>query len=332
MELHENEYIASNQSALLQQQQMNHQQQLPVDKMPIKKAFMILGFAFSLSLILLNVVQLVAVPLIRNYLPRIYESSYFIFGISTIPLMIISLPTVMAIASLIPTIKSEYKSKISFGNFMKILVVSYIAMTIINMASLLINSLISQLTGTASVNPLEQVVYSGGIAPTIIFIVILSPIIEEIMFRYVIINKLRGYGSGVAIFASSFIFGLYHGNLFQMFYAFAVGVVLAAIYYKTGKLIYSIILHIAINLIGSVLPLGVASENPTLVIICGIILIAIALSGFILGIITLCKTNFSRLKTDVIPGCYVKPFFLNAGMILYIILILALVSLQFIQL
>ena len=51
---------------------------------------------------------------------------------------------------------------------------------------------------------------------------------------------------------SAAIFGLAHGNLFQLFYSFLIGLLLGLIYVKTGKLIYSTVYHIIINLLGTV--------------------------------------------------------------------------------
>lgn len=299
-------------------------------KMPIKKAFTIVGFALSLSIIALNIVSYIGVGLIYRYLPAVYNSDYFQFGASTIPLMLIAMPVFFGVMCLIPTVKTSYKEKLSIGMLAKITVIGYVVMIILNLVSSVLNMIISGATGLPATNPIEFI-QDTGIWPVILFSVILSPIVEEIMFRYIIINKLRGYGSGVAIFTSAFAFGLYHGNLYQMLYAFAIGAVFAAVYYKTGKLIYPIILHILFNFIGGVLPLGMLSENPIYMVLCGIVLVAIMLIGFILGIITLCKIDYSKTKHYFMPRQYIKPFFLNYGMLFYIVLTLAVVMIFLLQ-
>lgn len=299
-------------------------------KMKIYKVFMALGFAFTLALILINVVAFFAVPFAQKFMPEFYNSGYFLFAISTIPLMVIGLPTVFAVTCFIPTVKSNYKLKLSPPKLLKIIVISYIVMILLNMISLFINMMIDSTTGIASSNPLDAAT-AGGILPTFVFAVILSPIIEEIMFRYVIINKLRIYGSGVSIFVSGFIFGLFHGNLFQMLYAIGIGIILAAVYYKTGKLIYSIIIHIAVNFLGSVVPMGIATQKNEIILPCVAILMAALFAGFILGIITLCKADYSKLKYDIMPKQYLKPFFLNAGIIVYILLIATIVAVYFVK-
>lgn len=289
-------------------------------KMPIKKVFTILGIGLSLSIILLNGVAFVSLEFFKRFMPQIFYSDYFALGISTIPLIVIALPVFFAITNLIPTVKTNYRSNISFKNLLKIFASSYAFMTILNLISNILNIIISSVTGAKATNPLS-IIQSTSIWPTILFAVILSPIAEEIIFRYIIINKLRGYGSGVAIFTSAFAFGLYHGNLYQMLYAFAMGLILGAILYKTGKLRYTIILHIAINFVGGILPLLITSENGFLSAVSSIIVIGIIITGFVFGIITLCRADYSRLKHDIMPSKYLKPFFLNIGMISFIIII-----------
>ena len=47
------------------------------------------------------------------------------------------------------------------------------------------------------------------------------------------------------------LFGLYHANLSQFFYAFALGLLLAYVYFYTGSLKAPILLHMLFNFYGS---------------------------------------------------------------------------------
>jgi len=75
-----------------------------------------------------------------------------------------------------------------------------------------------------------------------------APIVEEIVFRGVLLRGLEPYGKRFAILASSVLFGLFHGNLVQSPYAFAVGLVLGytAMEYSIG---WAMVLHMFNNLI-----------------------------------------------------------------------------------
>ena len=67
------------------------------------------------------------------------------------------------------------------------------------------------------------------------------------MFRKILIDRAIVFGDKTAILLSGLLFGLFHGNFYQVFYAFGVGCVLAYVYIRTGKIWYSISLHMAVN-------------------------------------------------------------------------------------
>ena len=77
---------------------------------------------------------------------------------------------------------------------------------------------------------------------------ILAPITEEILFRGLIQRRLLPYGKRFAIFCSALTFGLFHGNLIQTPFAFAVGLVLGyvAAEYSVG---WAVVLHLINNLL-----------------------------------------------------------------------------------
>lgn len=77
---------------------------------------------------------------------------------------------------------------------------------------------------------------------------ILPAIFEELLFRGIILNGLKSYGKWTAIFGSAGLFALLHGNIGQLVYPFILGVILGYIVYKTGNVLYSIIIHLLNNM------------------------------------------------------------------------------------
>lgn len=78
-----------------------------------------------------------------------------------------------------------------------------------------------------------------------------GPIIEEIIFRYVIYHLFRKeYSKNKSILITSILFGVLHFNLKKGIFAFVIGFILNKIYVKTNNMIYPIIGHIIINIIG----------------------------------------------------------------------------------
>lgn len=75
------------------------------------------------------------------------------------------------------------------------------------------------------------------------------PYIEETVFRGILYPRLqRWYGTGVAVLASAFFFGLYHGNFPQAVYAMIMGILFAAAYEASGSFTVPCSLHGACNL------------------------------------------------------------------------------------
>lgn len=78
-------------------------------------------------------------------------------------------------------------------------------------------------------------------------VVVIPPLVEEIMFRGVILQSLRRYGDGFAVLVSAILFGLYHGNLIQMVFAFLSGLALGYVVIRTNSLLPSILIHFINN-------------------------------------------------------------------------------------
>lgn len=79
-------------------------------------------------------------------------------------------------------------------------------------------------------------------------VVILAPILEEYLFRGVMLEGLLKRISPIkAILISSALFGLVHLNPWQFIAAMVIGIFAGWIYYKTRSLSLAIIIHIANN-------------------------------------------------------------------------------------
>ena len=87
-----------------------------------------------------------------------------------------------------------------------------------------------------------------------ISVVIFAPLAEEFLFRGLIYTRLRILlAAPYTILTTAFAFGLYHGNMLQFMYAFALGVILAYMMEAYRSLWAPIMVHMAANLISWVL-------------------------------------------------------------------------------
>lgn len=80
-----------------------------------------------------------------------------------------------------------------------------------------------------------------------ISIVVIPPIVEEMMFRGMILQGLRRFGDGFAVVASAALFGLYHANLAQMVFAFLCGLALGFAVIRSNSLLPAILIHLVNN-------------------------------------------------------------------------------------
>lgn len=97
----------------------------------------------------------------------------------------------------------------------------------------------------------------------VIMTVILAPILEEILFRGIIMKGMlnNGVKPATAIVLSAFIFGVVHFNPWQFAGAMLLGLVLGLVYYKTKSLLMSVLLHAFNNFISAMLMLYSDSET-----------------------------------------------------------------------
>jgi membrane protease YdiL (CAAX protease family) len=89
-----------------------------------------------------------------------------------------------------------------------------------------------------------------GFWGTLLQVAVLAPIIEEILFRGIIMHGLmRNYRSWYAILLSGILFSVFHLNPWQMSYTFFLGLLLGWVMVRTRSLPLAIIIHSINNLI-----------------------------------------------------------------------------------
>ena len=215
-----------------------------------KKKISRVALSFFVMLIVTAVVTYVLQALVAYLAPHLAAEDWYVWVLSMLPMYAVGLPVCLAIISGVPVFPAE-KHSMTFGQFVQAIIMCFGIMYPLSMVGTLLSLLFGKLTG-GGVNPIEAAVSSSSPLMTLIFAVILGPILEEILFRGLIVGRLRRYGDKAAIIFSAAVFALYHGNFFQLFYAFGLGLFFAFIYARTGKLRYTIGLHMIVNFIGSV--------------------------------------------------------------------------------
>ena len=164
----------------------------------------------------------------------------------------------------------------------------------------------------------------------VIMAVFVAPILEEIVFRGVIMNNLKKYGIRVAIIINSLLFGLSHYNIEMIVPAFLTGIVFSYVAYKYS-IKYSILIHFFINAVTKISQVLAILKINILLILVGLFsafLIIFLLVFFIIGMAKgRYKEIFFILKLNVEDRKKLAEFVKNN--FLYLLIIFAIVVSNF---
>lgn len=242
------------------------------------------------------------------------QSEWFQWVITDVANYGLGLPLMLLILRPLPMPAALPRRRVTGKQFGALVLVSYAVMYVTNLIGLGVNAAITALRGQQAGEPLQDMV--SGTNPWIIFLfgVVIAPLIEEWIFRNLILRRLAPWGEPLAIFGSAFLFGLFHGNFGQFFYAFALGAVFAYVALRSGGIRYTVALHFLVNFFGMTVSQAV-SESMLLTAIYGWLVLTMVVAGAMIlwrhrGKIKL------REGTSPIPAEEKRGLFLgNVGMI-----------------
>lgn len=117
----------------------------------------------------------------------------------------------------------------------------YLAMTVLGWA------LVSLFPMTAAERAMLGNMHAGSVTMAVL-ICVLAPVLEEMLFRGIILRSfLAQYPTWAAILASAGLFGFVHLNIYQYVGAVFMGLLLGWLYERTRSLLPCIALHAAYN-------------------------------------------------------------------------------------
>ena len=184
----------------------------------------------------------------------IFENTWFIWGLNILSMYVISLPIMYFIVRKMKN-TVRFKENMTITEFLKLFVIAEALMTIGNLIGTYLNAIIGTFIGRDITNSTSELIEKSPVWLIVLVAVIIGPIVEELIFRKLLMDKLGMYGDRIAIVVSAVSFGIFHGNLYQLFYATLLGLVLAYMYSKTSNIWYPIVMHMIINFFGSIIPL-----------------------------------------------------------------------------
>ena len=86
----------------------------------------------------------------------------------------------------------------------------------------------------------------------VVAVCVVPALVEEFLFRGVILRALMRFGTGFAIVTSALLFALMHGNVSQIIFAFPLGLLFAYLIVRTGNLWITVAIHFINNLLSCV--------------------------------------------------------------------------------
>lgn len=146
------------------------------------------------------------------------------------------------------------------GSFFSLLAVFVSGQMVVQIVSPLIEWVLN-LFGFSAMAALETATMEVDTLSMFLYVALIGPVAEEVLFRGLVLRSLQPYGKRLAIVASAVMFGVFHGNVIQIPYAFAVGLVLG---YAAAEfsILWAIVLHLFNNFVLSFVMSKVTAPLP----------------------------------------------------------------------
>ncbi len=309
----------------------------PDRRLSARYIFSRLGLALAVLSFSMLVGQLLVDGLLMAMISN-YETAWWrSWVLSLVPLYAIGLPLMLLSLRGVRTAphNPDYilgadtfqKPTFSVKHFTLIIPIAFACMYIGSYIGNFIMLCLSGITGYDYTSGIESLVTESPLWMTVLGTCVCAPVGEEFIFRKLLIDRTRRFGDGISILFSGLLFGLFHGNLFQFFYAFLLGMLLAYLYTRTGNIWWCVTLHGIANLMGGVIIpalAGLIDENPASLFALVSLLVTLLLSAWTLGMIITGSILFARLRKQRklsagtahvrVRGCF-RTVFLNPGMI-----------------
>lgn len=199
-------------------------------------------------------------------------------GVVLMSLFLVIISARIAGIRLVSTLKLEDKKGIKSGlkMFPVVLLLNSVISTVINFVSKFFESqgVVLPEADFSIENPTAL-----AIVFEVLYLVVVAPLAEELIFRGLVLKTIAPYGKKLAIVVSALLFGLMHGNVKQFVGAFVCGMIFAAVDIKYGSILPSVIIHVLNNLLPVIYNIGNAVDSKALMVIYFVLFYSIMLVG-----------------------------------------------------
>lgn len=306
-----------------------------------------MGYRYGIILMTIITAQMLIIVMLRNLAPD-FANAHNVFLsllLTIISVDVIGFPVAYLVCRGVPK-ETIPKKKMSLGKFLLFALMSAGICGVGGVLGNLVHNLITLPVGGGD-TAISMLMLNSGVGMRVLSIGILAPIFEELIFRKLLVDRMIKHGEFITILTSGLFFGLFHGNFQQFFFAFGLGLLWAFVYARTGKIGYTIAMHMLINmstsaitviLYGKYLEYAPGSTDSAAVSaamqaspeaylytmlygLWNILIILIAIIGIVLLIVFFAKKKFRlrRLEGEVSRGEAIKALFTSKYVWLFLL-------------
>ncbi len=218
-----------------------------------KSIFNRLGIAMFVYMVLWVGLQLLIFYFFDIFAPGALNREWLYWLLSMGPMYLVAMPVAVKLLQHLPR-RQLYEHKLKAGHFIQLYFMAVALMLIGNIIGMILTNVLTRVTGIEFAVGITDSIINFRLIWIFLITVIIAPIVEEFLFRKMLIDRLIVFGDGAAIVVSALMFGLTHGNFSQMFYCIFIGLIFGFVYVRTGKLRYSVGLHMLFNFMGGFVP------------------------------------------------------------------------------
>ena len=189
------------------------------------------------------------------------QSIYWQWGLSLLPLYIFGFPCAYWFLKKNTRAIAPRRKKMEIGDLLLLFLIGRFFTLLGSTVSSFLVSFVETIGNNPVIDYTSELINAAPWWLILIGAVIIGPIVEEIIFRKLIIDRLHEHGEAVAILFSSLVFALAHGNFYQVVYSFLNGCILGLIYLRSGNIKYSIAFHMVTNFLGSIVVLPIINAQ-----------------------------------------------------------------------
>jgi membrane protease YdiL (CAAX protease family) len=292
-------------------------------KLQDKKILNRTGFALSCMAAVVLGSQLLMNRLVSMFCPWVGETNWYVWLVTAVSIIGIGFPVYYILMRRIPDSPKGEVVPLSPLRFLMLFIICCGAMYITNILSSVLTIAIALLKGDKELlNPAQVAIFNSNIILSMIYASLVAPVFEELIFRKLLLDKLRRFGDLPAMLMSGIAFGLFHLNLSQFFYAAVLGIIFAYITLKTNTVRYSIMLHMIVNFLGVMASVFVTSKNIFGIIIFYQWVFSSIIAGIILFIFNYKKISLVKAENSLLRK---SDFIKNPGIILYLVICIVMI-------